>query len=199
MNKPANAKAIIAFDVVVAFVLALASFPLAVAVPVICLFAKWDGVRSWFSGGDLFVGYATVRGDLPRWAYVWSTPDERLPGDVRMPQTRSVLEFWTNWFGERFGRYMCSVWWLLRNRALGLKYVFSRPVHPDDGYLEFGQWWKTVWRGRLWRWRGKLLRVGRRTVYLELGWEVRRATPDAHWQRGPFCAIPEFAFKAKDV
>lgn len=186
-------------DTLLGFTLAMLSFPLALFVPVVCLFARWDDSRTTFSGGDEYRERPEKRGDLPRWAYIWSTPDERLPGDMRMPQTRRVLDLWIGWFGERTGRYVCSVWWLWRNRALGLKFLFSKPVHPDDRYLEFGRWGEIVWRGRLWRWRRKLFRLGRRTVYVEAGWEVKRATPYAHWQRGPFCATPEFALKAKEV
>lgn len=151
---------------------------LSLAVPVVCLFARWDDWRTTWSGGADYPDYPTHRGDLPRWAYIWSTPDERLPGDVRMPQTRKVLDYWTGLLGERAGRYVCSVWWLLRNRLYGLSWLMGRPALRYIGLNEDAP------ENRLWR---RSYDLG--PVQIRIGWKVHRADEHADASIGPFWAI----------
>jgi hypothetical protein len=171
-------------DVVVAIVVEVISWPLALLVPFVALFAKWDDVPTTWTGGEHDYDHPAVRGDLPRWAYIWGTPDERLPGDVRMYQTREVLDWATKKFGDKVGRYMTSVWWLWRNRMYGLTWVTS--ARPSDGYFDKSPTPGVVWRNSegIWRWWRIL-----GPVQLEAGWKVHRANTSAHWLRGPFVAV----------
>jgi len=173
---------IVVNDAVLATLVEIVSLLLSLFVPLVCLFARWDAGRTTWTGGAEFPEYPTWRGDLPRWAYIWSTPDERLPGDVRMPQTRAILDWTTGVFGQRVGRYMTSVWWLWRNRMYGLTWLAS--ATPFDHYIERSQTPGIVWDGGLWRWWTKL-----GPVELNAGWKVHRANDVAHWQTGPFVAV----------
>lgn len=101
--------------------LAALCFPcIAATVAVLC--AKWDSTND---------ANGIRRGDLPDWAGVFGTPDERLPGDVVGEPT--VRKVW-----ERYGKTACSLFWLLhRNRAIGLSFEWCREV---DAYLN-GELW----------------------------------------------------------
>lgn len=102
------------------------------------LSAKWDSSET--------DGY--IRGDLPEWAMIWSTLDERLPGDVRGEPS-------VKWAYKYLGKTLCSMYWILeRNRGMGLSYIFSK-VLTDGVYLDGNQWgfqelpngaWRKVWR-----------------------------------------------------
>jgi len=171
-------------DLVLAILVELISWPLVLFVPFVCLFVKWDENRSVWTGGDNYPEYPTWRGDLPKWAYIWKTPDERMPGDVRMQRTREVLDWTTGIFGQRIGRYLTCVWWLLRNKMYGLAWKAS--ARPVDTYLEKSTVPGIIWRNDegIWRWWMKL-----GPIELQAGWKVHRADELAHWQRGPFVAI----------
>jgi hypothetical protein len=175
---------LVANDLLAALVIELISWPLALFVPLVCMFARWDEKETTWTGGDDDHAHPAVRGDLPRWAYIWSTPDERLPGDVRMPQTRDVLAWTTGVFGEKIGRYLTSIWWLWRNRMYGLAWVAS--AQPSDGNFDKPQTPGIVWHESegIWRW-WKVLGP----IELQAGWKVHRADAKAHWQRGPFVVI----------
>jgi hypothetical protein len=175
---------IIANDLTMAILVELISWPLALLVPLVCLFTRWDSERTNWTGGYYDDEHPAVRGDLPRWAYIWSTPDERLPGDVRMYQTRRVLDWATKKFGEKVGRYMTSVWWLWRNRMYGLAWIVNS--QPSDGYFDKTPIPGIIWRESegIWRW-WKVLGPAQ----FEAGWKVHRANTSAHWQHGPFVAV----------
>lgn len=73
-----------------------------------------------------------VTGKLPGWAFMWETPDEPLPGDLREP---FVAEYYVThgWFGT-------SVYWLLeRNRGHGLAFALGRYL-PDGKQLDGDKW-----------------------------------------------------------
>lgn len=116
---------------------ALGVLPFLIGV-VACLRASWTGPDE--------TGYE--RGDVPGWAFAWSTPDERLPGDVRGEPS-------VKWAYKYLGRIVCSMYWLLeRNRGMGLSYLVSRKT-SDNRYLDGNQWgyqeipsgaWRRVWR-----------------------------------------------------
>jgi hypothetical protein len=171
-------------DLVLAILVELISLPLSLFVPFVCLFIKWDENRSTWSGGVDHPEYPTWRGDLPKWAYIWGTPDERMPGDVGMQRTREVLDWTTGVFGQKIGRYLTSVWWLWRNRMYGLSWVTS--ARPSDGEFVKPQTPGLVWYEKegIWRW---WRRFG--PVELQAGWKPHRADEKAHWQRGPFVVI----------
>jgi hypothetical protein len=171
-------------DLVLAILVELISWPLSLLVPIVALFAKWDSKWTNWTGGEYDGEHPAIRGDLPRWAYIWSTPDERLPGDVRMYQTREVLDWTTKKFGEKVGRYLTSVWWLWRNRMYGLAWIMS--AKPSNGYFDKTLTPGIIWRESegIWRW-WKVLGL----VQLEAGWKIHRANTSAHWMHGPFVAI----------
>jgi hypothetical protein len=175
-------------DAAIATAVEAVSFPLALLVPIVTLFAKWDGEPTTWSGGERY--HPATRGDLPRWAYIWGTPDERLPGDMRMPQTRAVLDWTTRKFGVKVGRYLTSVWWLWRNRLYGLAWLTS--ARHSGGYFDRSTVPGIVWRESegIWRWWGAL-----GPVRLEAGWKVHRANASAHWLHGPFVAVRYVAIK----
>jgi hypothetical protein len=132
--------------------------------PIVAAFARWDDKPSSFTGGAQDNGPLTIRGDLPRWASAWETIDERLPGGMYEEQVRNVH--------RRFGRYVCSVYWLIRNRMMGLTAkLFGRPLAVDQPP-----------RGM----QSKVLGP----LYFGAGWKKYRATPQAHWEQGPFIEMP---------
>lgn len=109
-------------------------------IAVLC--AKWDT--------EATDGY--VRGDLPRWAAVFETPDERLPGDVRGEPS-------VKWAYAHLGKTVCAMYWLLeRNRGMGISFTLGRPL-PDGQYLDGSLWgfqelsngaWRRVWKLGSW-------------------------------------------------
>lgn len=109
----------------------LAPFVVLMALP----FAKWDDHPTADSNG----AYSTIRGDLPAWAWWFTTPNERLPGGTYEPTVLDVL--------NKHGRFWCSWYWLgVRNRMQGLAASFGVPVvmpwSPEPGYYESGAlWW----------------------------------------------------------
>jgi len=135
-----------------------------VGVPIAALFARWDDKPTTFTGGAPNNGPPTIRGDLPRWAAWFGTFDERLPGGMYEPTVATVY--------RRFGRYWCSVYWLVvRNRMFGLtKALFGKPIPVDADPA--GMTWFEVGP----------FRVG-------YGTKKYRATPQAHWLDGPFVEI----------
>lgn len=141
--------------------------PLAViGVPIAVLFAQWDKDPVTFTGGASDNGPPTVRGDLPWWLSWFGTFDERLPGGMYEP---SVVRVYNRW-----GRYVCSCYWLIvRNRMFGLaKFLFGRA--PG------GEWWESR-------------RLG--PIYTGWGYKRYRATPQAHWVNGPFVAVASFTIR----
>jgi hypothetical protein len=171
-------------DTVLAIIVEVVSWPLALFIPLVVMFARWDEKPTTWTGGDDDPEHPAIRGDLPRWAYIWGTPDERLPGDVRMQQTRRMLDWATGVFGPQIGRYLTSVWWLFRNRMYGLAWVTS--ARPSDGYFDKPQNPGITWHASegIWRWWKKL-----GPIQIQAGWKPHRADEKAHWQRGPFVAI----------
>lgn len=149
----------------------LASIPLAlIGAPIVCAFARWDRTPTQFTGGAV-QGPLAVRGDLPRWARWWETPDERLPGGL---YERTVERVW-----RRYGRYVCSVYWLgVRNRMYGLSFaLFGRQVdRAPEGYQ------RTI------KYYGPIM--------IDYGNFYYRATPEAHWQSGPFIEVWDFKIKS---
>lgn len=139
-------------------------------VPFVVPFARWDREPTTFTGGAPDNGPPIVRGDLPWWASLFGTFDERLPGGMYEPTVVKVY--------NRFGRYWCSLYWLIvRNRMFGLaKAMFGKPIAPDE--QPAGMTWRTIGR----------LRVG-------WGTAKYRATPQANWQRGPFVEVAKFTVR----
>ncbi len=135
-------------------------------VPIAVLFARWDDGPTTWTGGAPDNGPPTVRGDLPWWLSWFGTLDERLPGGMYEPSVVSVYNRW--------GRYICSCYWLVvRNRMFGLaKFLFGRA--DGDPWFE-------------WRELGPV----------KIGWGYKRyrATPQAHWQNGPFVLVPSFTIR----
>lgn len=118
-------------------------------VPIALLFAKWreDG-----------------RGNLPEWAWMLSTPDQRLPGDTSIPAVADVL--------AKRGRFVCSWYWLgFRNPAQGLAASFGVPVtqpwSPEPGYYENGSLW---WLRKPFAGNRLQLKAGWRTYPSTSGW-----------------------------
>lgn len=138
----------------------------AIGAPIAVLFARWDTEPTTWTGGAPDNGPLTVRGDLPWWLSWFETFDERLPGGMYEPTVRKVY--------ARVGRYWCSVYWLAwRNRMFGLaKFLFGKP----DG----AHWLETRRFGPL---------------VVEWGYKRYRATPQAHWQNGPFVVVPSFTIR----
>lgn len=134
-----------------------------VCVPPAVLLARWDDYPTTWTGGASENGPPTVRGDLPRWLAWFGTPDERLPGGMYEPTVRGVY--------NRFGRYWCSVYWLVNRNAMhGLNAaLFGRPTTLDE-VMDYE--WRSV---------GPFM-VG-------YGWKRYRATPTAHFHRGPFVKV----------
>lgn len=139
-----------------------------VGAPIVCLFARWDRWPTTWTGGAPDNGPPAVRGDLPHWARWWETFDERLPGGMYEPTVVRVY--------QRFGRYVCSVYWLAgRNRMFTLgKALFGREP-----------------AGREWHRRD----LG--PIWIGWGWKRYRATPHAHWERGPFVEVPSFTVRRR--
>lgn len=78
--------------------------------PIVCAFARY--------------------GSLPKPFRWMETPDNPLPGDLREPLVRKVY--------ERFGFYLCSVYWLgWRNRAYGLS---MRLAFRPTKYMRMRYW-----------------------------------------------------------
>lgn len=137
-----------------------ASFLLGLTAPLIVLvalpFAKWDKTPSADSNGKF---PDVIRGDLPRWASWYSTPDERLPGGTYEPTVADAL--------HAFGRFWCSWYWLgIRNRMLGFDMIWAVPIDlpwpPEPGHYRNGEFWWTR-RDLFW---GLQLKMGWRTYVL---------------------------------
>ena len=106
---------------------------------VACLMTKWYGTDQ--------NGY--LRGKLPWWAYIWSTPDEDAPGDIRgEPWVKNVYR----WCGPTVA---CIYWHLERNRGMGLSYLCSR-ILTDGVYLDGKKWGYQELPSGAWRWVGRL-------------------------------------------
>lgn len=95
-------------------------------VPFLLPFARWG---------------ADGRGDLPDWAWPWSTPNQRLPGDISIPAVSGIL--------ARYGRFAASWYWLgWRNPMQGWAAWFGVPVTmpwpPAPGFYGdiHGLWWE---------------------------------------------------------
>jgi hypothetical protein len=98
--------------------------------------ATWDAQPSPDSNGQRSV----VRGDLAAHWYWLETPDERLPGGTYEP---TVWAFYTRW-----GRWLCSLYWLgWRNQLHGLAFRYRRPLaapwplDPGSYSNSEGLWW----------------------------------------------------------
>lgn len=130
-------------------------------VPVALLGATWDTDPTADSMGTT----PTVRGDLPRWASGYSTPNERLPGGTYEPAVLAVLHRW--------GRWICSWYWLgLRNRGLGFDGAYAIPVRYvlwDPGQLGL-QEADDLWFYRQDLFAGLQLKLGWRTYEVAGKW-----------------------------
>lgn len=106
-------------------------------VPFLLPFIKWDSTPT--PGGDGGTASVTIRGDLPKWLSWFSTPDERLPGDITQPAVGSCL--------KKFGKNFCAYYWIgQRNRAVGLATWLGQPTNEyipsGTGYWENGDIWR---------------------------------------------------------
>jgi hypothetical protein len=175
---------LVVHDTILAVLVELLSLVLAPFVPVVVLFAKWDREPTTFTGGADELGWPEIRGDLPRWAYIWGTPDERLPCDLRTSDFHAQLLRLRWRFGARVARYLVSVRWLLRNRMYGLTWLTS--ARPSDGDLEPSPEPGIVWHPTegIWRWWARL-----GPLALHVGWKCHRADEKARWDTGPFVAV----------
>lgn len=112
--------------------------PLAIFALVPIAFVKWnssDGITT---------------GTLPKWAKVFDTPNQNLPGDTTIPAVASCL--------NKRGRYWCSAYWLIgRNRMQGFAFLFAKPLQspwplePGSYTQEPNLWWmrKSIFGGKL--------------------------------------------------
>lgn len=133
--------------------------------PIVCLFARWDRVPT----PARWQPEPIIRGDLPRWARWWETPDERLPGGMYEPTVESIY--------KRFGRYWCSVYWLgIRNRMYGLSFAL------------FGEPAESITPSRTQKFLGPL--------HFDWGYFVYFATPDFTVERCSFIKIWDFKIKS---
>lgn len=108
----------------------IAPFLMLLALP----FIKWDTEPTTARDGS-----TTIRGDLPKWLSWLSTPDERLPGGLYVPDLLNVL--------TKYGKTVASWYWLgIRNRLFGLRFVFGKPATeyiPDvRGWYQNGDIWQ---------------------------------------------------------
>jgi len=111
--------------------LVLISLLCPIIVPFALLFVKWDD-KPTYDHIPCTDAPPVIRGDLPGWLDWLSTPDERLPGGMYEPQVRAVY--------ERFGRYVCSWYWLgIRNRILTLSTWVGKRV-TDKHVVGLGFW-----------------------------------------------------------
>lgn len=95
---------------------------LGLAVIVAVLLAKWDEEPTPGSWGL----HPTIRGDVPKPLRWLQTNDERLPGGLYEETVAKLL--------ERTGRVVCSMYWLgWRNRAHGMRKVFGKYLHGEEG------------------------------------------------------------------
>lgn len=97
-------------------------------------FIKWDEYPSVARDGTV-----AIRGDLPRWLSWLSTPDERLPGGLYVPDLNDVL--------TKHGKHIASWYWLgVRNRLFGLRMALGKPATeyiPDvRGWYKNGAIWQ---------------------------------------------------------
>jgi len=97
-------------------------------------FVRWDDQPSTARDGS-----TTIRGDLPKWLSWLSTPDERLPGGLYVPDLLDVL--------TKHGEHIASWYWLgVRNRLFGLRMALGKPATeyiPDvRGWYECGDIWQ---------------------------------------------------------
>jgi hypothetical protein len=90
------------------------------------LLARWDDEPT----PGTYDPRPTIRGDVPRWLRWLQTNDERLPGGLHEPTVDRVM--------QRYGRTMAAWYWIaVRNRAHGLRRVFSQPVTPESAAMAF--------------------------------------------------------------
>jgi hypothetical protein len=114
---------------------AVLEFLMLIGLPIALLLAKWDTEPSLDSNQQGL----TIRGDLPSWAWFYTTPDERLPGGTYEPTVAGRL--------AARGPFLTSWYWLgIRNRMHGLAAAFalptSMPWSPEPGYYDNGSlWW----------------------------------------------------------
>lgn len=116
---------------------------------------------------------------LPKWLWWFQTPDELMPGAMYEPTV-------VNWL--KFGQIYTATLWMLRNRVYGLSWTFGRPA---SGYLDPVNG-KVVTAENLWRFSTTF-----GPFYFGCGWKVHRKDFDAHWQTGPFWAIPFITIRIK--
>lgn len=89
----------------------------------------------------VFANRATGR--LPRWAGLWETPDERLPGDRLEPTVDRIY--------CKYGFFICSLYWLmLRNNGMGLAFMLGRYL-PDGKQLDGSKWGYQLLPNGAWR------------------------------------------------
>jgi hypothetical protein len=94
----------------------------------------------------LSANYTT--GQLPRWAALFATPDEGVPGDLKEPRCRSVYTM--------YGKYVCALYWLtVRNKCHGLAFMLGRPL-PDNQMLNGDLWGFQELPNGAWRWVKRL-------------------------------------------
>lgn len=141
-----------------------------VCAPLVALAVRWDDGYSTFSGGDDLPQYPRVRGDLPWWLSWFQTFDERMPCGIYEPTMRAFL--------DRYGQYLCSVRWLIRNRMFGLsKALFGQEVEKDTPLV-----YMMTFKGPL---------------MFGAGWKRYRATTTARHDTGPFVAIPSVTVRLR--
>jgi hypothetical protein len=139
-----------------------------IGAPIVAAFVKWDSEPSVITGGAPLHAYPAIRGDLPGWAWMWATIDERMPCAMYEQTMRETL--------ARVGPYWTTVRWLIRNRMMGLtKALFGRACTADDTVL----YTKKI--------------VG--PFAFGAGWKRYRATPTARPDTGPFVAMPSVSVR----
>jgi len=128
-------------------------------------------------------------GRLP-WAFRWmETHDMPLPGDMNEPQVR--------WVYERFGWYVSSVHWLIRNRAYRLANVWrADPDKTSHVTKEYGTrdpgkagkpaWWLATIKDNKGWWFEFRAAVPLKWFYLQLraGWKIA-AYLGGYWPSDP--------------
>jgi len=114
-------------------------------------------------------------GYLPDWAFIWSTPDESLPGDLKEPTLLKI--------DQKFGVLVASLYWLLeRNRGLGLAFKFGKKLE-DGVYIDGDKWGYQKLASGAWR---MVIPLG--FVYLGFGNQTTKDRQGNLWAL-PWCSV----------
>lgn len=120
---------------------------LSIIAPVLVIFTipfiKWDVVITTQPQRTL-PPVPTYMGDLPWWLSWFQTPDNRLPGDLAIPEVKKVF--------DKYGKNVCAWYWMgLRNQVMGLAcWMGSKTSDYAPEGVE-GLWERTDVYGTIWK------------------------------------------------